>query len=131
MCDAWKEGLEAEHPQGLGRGQEGFATLCGWMEPIGKGNELTLTYVPGKAPRSQVNGKAKGVLPGKPTSDAILATWIGPDPAPGRRLQEGRAGRLARSEIERRQSGPKKRGALRGAPFGGMRGGLASPQMEV
>ena len=28
-------------------------------------------------------GKVKGTVPGKPTSDAILATWIGPKPGPG------------------------------------------------
>ena len=42
-----------------------------------------LTYVPGEGTTVEVNGKAKGTLPGKPTADAILATWIGPNPAPG------------------------------------------------
>ena len=58
-------------------------TLCAWMEPIHKGNELTLTYVPGEGTEVEVNGKTKGTLPGKATSDAILATWIGPNPGPG------------------------------------------------
>ena len=33
--------------------------------------------------RVEVNGKAKGTIPGKATADAILATWIGPYPGPG------------------------------------------------
>jgi hypothetical protein len=53
------------------------------MEPIKKGNELVLTYVPGEGTEVQVNGKVKGTLPGKATADAILATWIGPKPDPG------------------------------------------------
>jgi hypothetical protein len=39
--------------------------------------------VPGSGTTVEVNGKMKGTLPGKATADAILATWIGPDPAPG------------------------------------------------
>ena len=33
--------------------------------------------------RVEVNGKVKGTIPAKPTADAILATWIGPNPGPG------------------------------------------------
>jgi hypothetical protein len=53
------------------------------MEPIDKGKELVLTYVPGQGTIVEVNSVAKGTLPGKATSDAILATWVGPKPGPG------------------------------------------------
>lgn len=89
MCDAWKEGLEQNTPKALPEVKKAFASLCGWMEPIPKGNELTLTYVPGEGTTVEVNGKAKGTLPGKPTADAILATWIGQDPAPGADFKKG------------------------------------------
>jgi hypothetical protein len=83
MCDAWKEGLEQNTPKAAAEVKKNFATLCGWMEEIPKGHELVLTYVPGEGTTVEVNGKSKGTLPGKPTADAILATWIGPDPGPG------------------------------------------------
>jgi hypothetical protein len=83
MCDAWKEGLEQNTPKAPVDVKKAFTTLCGWMEPIPKGNELALTYTPGKGTEVEVNGKAKGTLEGKPTADAILGTWIGPDPGPG------------------------------------------------
>jgi hypothetical protein len=83
MCDAWKEGLEQNTPKAPADVKKEFSTLCGWMEAIPKGHELVLTYTPGKGTEVEVNGKSKGVLPGKPTSDAILGTWIGPDPGPG------------------------------------------------
>ena len=83
MCDAWKEGLEQNTPKASAEVKKNFTTLCGWMEAIPKGNELTLTYVPGEGTTVEVNGKTKGTLPGKPTGDAILDTWIGPDPGPG------------------------------------------------
>jgi len=83
MCDAWKEGLEQNTPKASADAKKSFTQLCAWMEPIPKGNELVLTYVPGKGTEVQVNGKSKGTVEGKATSDAVLGTWIGPDPGPG------------------------------------------------
>jgi chalcone isomerase-like protein len=87
MCDAWDEGLEDNTPKASAEVKKAFATLCSWMEPIDKGHELVLTYLPGEGTRVEVNGKAKGTLPGKPVADAILATWIGPNPAPGKEFK--------------------------------------------
>jgi hypothetical protein len=84
MCDAWKEGLEDNSPKAPAEVKTNFATLCGWMDGVGKGQKLLLTYLPGEGTRVEVGGKAKGTLPGKPTADAILATWIGSNPAPGK-----------------------------------------------
>lgn len=83
MCDAWEEGLNDNTKNAPADVKAAFKTLCSWMEPIPSGNRLVLTYVPGTGTTVEVNGKAKGTLPGKATSDAILNTWIGPDPAPG------------------------------------------------
>jgi Chalcone isomerase-like len=83
MCEAWDEGLEANTPNASAEVKKNFQTLCGWMSGVGKGQELVLTYLPGEGTHVAISGKEKGTLPGKPTADAILATWIGPDPAPG------------------------------------------------
>lgn len=83
MCDAWDEGLADNAPSAPAEVKAGFKTLCTYMEDIPKGNEMVLTYVPGQGTRVEVNGKAKGTLPGKPTADAVLASWIGPHPGPG------------------------------------------------
>jgi len=83
MCDAWSEGLEQNTPKASPALKKDFKTLCDWMEEIPKGNEMTIVYVPGQGSTLTVNGKAKGTLLGKATADAILATWIGPDPGPG------------------------------------------------
>lgn len=83
MCDAWEEGLEKNTPHASAEVKAAFKTLCSFMEPIKSGNEIVLTYLPGTGTQVQVNGKVKGTLPGKPTADAILATWLGPKPAPG------------------------------------------------
>ncbi|HKV13385.1 MAG TPA: chalcone isomerase family protein [Thermoanaerobaculia bacterium] len=83
MCEAWNEGLEANTPNPSADVKKAFTTLCSWMEPIDKGKQIVMTYVPGEGTHVEVNGKAKGTLPGAAANDAILATWIGPDPAPG------------------------------------------------
>ncbi|MGH8477577.1 MAG: chalcone isomerase family protein [Methylococcales bacterium] len=90
MCAAWAEGLEGNTPQASAEVKKAFATLGNWMEAIPNGNELVLTYtyVPGLATTVEINGKAKGILPGAAVADAILATWIGPDPGPGEEFKK-------------------------------------------
>ena len=83
MCEAWEEGLEANTPNASAEVKAAFKTLCSWMDAIPNGNRLVLTYVPGTGTVVEVNGKVKGTLPGKPTADAIVSTWIGPKPAMG------------------------------------------------
>lgn len=83
MCDGWSEGLEANVANPSAEVQTAFKTLCSYMEDVPKGNRMILTYVPGTGTTIEVNGKVKGTLPGKATADAILSTWIGPEPGPG------------------------------------------------
>ena len=89
MCDAWKDGLAANTPHASAEVKKNFDTLCSWMEDIPKGMTLTLTYVPGQGTAVEVNNKPKGTLPGKPTADAVLSTWIGPKPDPGADFKKG------------------------------------------
>jgi hypothetical protein len=83
MCEAWDEGLEQNSANASAEVKKSFTTLCGWMEPIKKGNRIVLTYIPGEGTHVEVNGKTKGTLEGKATADAVLNTWIGPKPGPG------------------------------------------------
>jgi hypothetical protein len=83
MCEAWDEGLEQNTPNAPAEVEKAFATLCGWMDGVGKGQRLVLTYLPGEGTTVEVAGKTRGTLPGKAVADAVLATWIGPDPGPG------------------------------------------------
>src|SRR6185503_14704560 len=64
MCDAWEEGLEANTPNASAEVKKGFNTLCTWMDGVGEGQKLVLTYLPGEGTRVEVGGKAKGTLPG-------------------------------------------------------------------
>lgn len=83
MAEAWNEGLTDNTPKASPEVKTAFKTLESWMEDVPKGNRIVLTYVPGTGTTVEVNGKTKGTLGGKAVSDAILNTWLGPDPAPG------------------------------------------------
>jgi hypothetical protein len=89
LCDAWREALNDNAPNASAEVKKNFETLCSWMDAVPKGQTLRLTYTPGQGTSVEVNGQAKGVLPGKPTSDAILSTWIGPKPGPGDDFKTG------------------------------------------
>lgn len=84
IAEAWEEGLEANAPNAGADVKNNFKTLSAWMEDMKEGQELSMTYVPGAGTSVVVNGKAKGTLPGKATADAILSTWIGAKPGPGK-----------------------------------------------
>ncbi|HEX5759638.1 MAG TPA: chalcone isomerase family protein [Thermoanaerobaculia bacterium] len=92
MCEAWQEGLEANTPKAPAEVKKNFQTLCAWMDGVGKGHRLVLTYLPGEGTRVEVAGKTKGTLPGAATADAILATWLGPEPGPGEDFKEALLG---------------------------------------
>ena len=83
ISEAWTEGLQDNTPNASAEVKANFNKLVSWMEPIDKGKQLIFTYVPGSGTIVEVNGVAKGTLPGKATADAIVATWIGPKPGPG------------------------------------------------
>ena len=83
IAEAWTEGLSDNTPNASADVKKNFKTLESWMEDMKKGQRIVMTYVPGTGTTVEVNGKNKGTLPGKATADAILATWIGPEPGPG------------------------------------------------
>ncbi|MGZ5444367.1 MAG: chalcone isomerase family protein [Thermoanaerobaculia bacterium] len=89
MAEAWSEGLEDNTPNASPEVKTAFKTLESWMEDVPKGNRIVLTYVPGTGTTVEVNGKNKGTLPGKAVADAILNTWIGPKPGPGKDFKKG------------------------------------------
>jgi len=83
IAEAWEEGLHDNTPNASAEVKTAFRTLASWMEDMKKGQRIILTYVPGTGTTVEVNGKVKGTLGGKAVADAILNTWIGPNPGPG------------------------------------------------
>jgi hypothetical protein len=46
-----------------------------------KGDEILLTYVPGRGTVVTAKGVEKGIIEGKDFADALFAVWLGPNPA--------------------------------------------------
>ena len=87
IAEAWTDGLGANTPNAPADVKQAFATLGSWMQDMKEGQEIVLTYVPGSGTTVQVAGTVKGTLAGKAFADAILATWVGPKPGPGKEFK--------------------------------------------
>ena len=88
LADAWDEGLENNTPRAAEAVRKGFAKLNGWMEDMGKGEQMVFTYLPGDGTELTVKGKSKGTIAGKEFADALFACWIGREP-PGADFKRG------------------------------------------
>ena len=56
-------------------------TKLGSLIPnVEKGDEIALTYVPGKGTVVNVKGAEKGVIEGKDFADALFSVWLGTSP---------------------------------------------------
>jgi hypothetical protein len=91
LCDGWKEGLENNTPSASAAVSQQFETLCGFMEDMGKGEEMVYTFQPGEGTTVEVKGNVKGTIEGKPFADALWGCWIGPNP-PSTAFREGLLG---------------------------------------
>ncbi len=92
MCEAWKEGLEANtaSPSAALKGK--FDQLCDFQADMEKGDQMVYTYVPGQGTEVKVGGEVKGTIEGKDFAVALFACWIGPEP-PGKAFKEGLLGK--------------------------------------
>lgn len=82
--EAWMEGLEDNTPEASADLRARFSTLCTMMQAVKDGQQMRFVYLPGRGTEVLVAEAAKGVIPGKDFADALLSTWIGPDPGPGK-----------------------------------------------
>lgn len=82
--EAWMEGLEANVKDVTPELREKFVRLADMMADVKNGQALEFTYAPASGTTVMVAGQPRGGIPGKDFADAILATWIGPEPGPGK-----------------------------------------------
>jgi hypothetical protein len=85
---AWLDGLEANVKDITPDLREKFGQLADMMTDVKEGQEMGFTYDPGTGTDVMVAGLSQGGIPGKDFADAILATWIGPKPGPGKTFKK-------------------------------------------
>lgn len=81
LCGAWDDCLKGNAPEASADLAADFETLCGFMEDVGKDDQLIATYVPGTGTEISVKGTARGSIEGKSFADTLFACWIGDKPA--------------------------------------------------
>jgi hypothetical protein len=92
ICNGWNEGLEASTKKPPAELTQSFQMLCTYTDDAREGDRFLYTYLPGKGTEVTINGKVKGVIPGKPFADALFACWIGANPPPGEDFRDALMG---------------------------------------
>ncbi len=80
---AWMDGLERNTPDASDELRASFERMCEQMPDAVDGERYVLTYVPGVGTDITAIGEEIGRFEGASFASAILACFIGPDPAPG------------------------------------------------
>jgi Chalcone isomerase-like len=77
MVESFTDGFKANAP-GAPRAQ--VDQFLGALETMKKGEQLTVTYVPGTGTTLAIRGQDKLTIPGLPFAQAVFSVWLGPKP---------------------------------------------------
>jgi len=91
LDEAWDEGFQENSPSASAAVKEALAKFESWMGDISAGQEIVLTYEPGKGTSVQFAGQEKGTIPGDEFMHALWSVWLGPHP-PTEDLKKGMLG---------------------------------------
>jgi len=80
ITKGWSEGFERNSKGQLPALKERIATLNGWMNDVKTGQQLIFVFKPGTGVQVNVNGTAKGTIPGDDFGKAFLSIWLGATP---------------------------------------------------
>jgi hypothetical protein len=92
VCRAWNESLDANSPGASGEVKQQFQTLCLWIHDFRAGDEIAVTYLPGRGSIVELDGTRVGVIPGKDFADAYLACALGHKPSLGKGFKKALLG---------------------------------------
>ena len=92
ICRAWNEGLDANSPGASGEVKQQFQTLCLWIHDFRSGDEIAVTYFPGRGSLVELDGRRVGEIPGKGFADAYFACALGPSPSLGKGFKKALLG---------------------------------------
>ena len=80
VSEAIEEGFEKNSKGQMGALKARLDKLGTMIPNVEKGDDIVLTYVPGKGTVVTVKGAEKGVVEGKDFADALFAVWLGGNP---------------------------------------------------
>ncbi len=91
LVKAWNEGFEKSAGAAQPALKDRIATFNSWMGDVPVGATLSFTCLPGMGVSVDVQGVAKGTIPGPDFARALLGIWLGASP-PNPGLKEGLLG---------------------------------------
>jgi chalcone isomerase-like protein len=80
VTEAIEEGFEKNSKAQMGALKDRLAKFSAMFSNVAEGDEILMTYVPGKGTSVSVRGVEKGTVEGKDFADALFAVWLGPHP---------------------------------------------------
>jgi hypothetical protein len=92
VCKEWNKSLDANSPDASGEVKQQFQTLCLWIHDFRAGDEIAVTYFPGRGSIVELDGTRVGEIPGKGFADAYFACVLGPRPALGKGFKKALLG---------------------------------------
>jgi hypothetical protein len=79
VTEAIEEGFEKNSKAQMGALKERLGKFGAMISDVVEGDQIVMTYVPGKGTIVSVKGTDKGVIEGKDFADALFAVWLGPN----------------------------------------------------
>jgi Chalcone isomerase-like len=80
VTEAIEEGFEKNSKAQMGALKPRLEKLKTMIPNVENGDQILLTYVPGRGTVVSAKGAEKGVIEGKDFADALFAVWLGPNP---------------------------------------------------
>jgi hypothetical protein len=80
VSEAIEEGFEKNSKAQMAALKPRLTKLGTLIPNVEKGDEIELSYVPGKGTVVKVKGAERGVIEGKDFADALFAVWLGASP---------------------------------------------------
>ena len=80
ITEAIQEGFEKNSKAQMGALKARLDRFNGMFPNVKEGDEIAMTYVPGKGTLVTAKGVEKGVIEGKDFADALFSVWLGEKP---------------------------------------------------
>jgi len=80
VTEAIEEGFEKNSKAQLGALKERLGKFGAMFSDVKEGDEILMTYVPGRGTSVSIKGAEKGTVEGKDFADALFSVWLGPNP---------------------------------------------------
>ena len=80
VTEAIGEGFEKNSKAQMGALKDRLAKFGSMISDVVEGDQIVMTYVPGKGTTVSVKGTDKGVVEGKDFADALFSVWLGANP---------------------------------------------------